>query len=292
MELNKIDFKTLVNKNADSSLSFRYFDLTPNFFERYATPHKKDHFCVFMVQSGSMALHIEEKTHWLKKGKISVTFPDQVQFVSDISPDLSGKVILFEEVLFCSDILKNELSSYNVNLTGLLSCLFLSEAEFGRCCQLAGEIKEVYEHPSLVKKEQARFYIKILLLGLIEMVHGQQPVIQQEADKPHYIRFKELLNAQYKSQRTVQYYAAQLSLTPKKLNEITKKHCGETAINAIHNRILTEIKRLMLFSDYTHKEIAFDLGFSSPSALNKFVRSKLHETPSELQQELEQIYTT
>jgi hypothetical protein len=33
-----------------------------------------------------------------------------------------------------------------------------------------------------------------------------------------------------------------------------------------------------LFSDLSHKEIAFDLGFSSPSALNKFVRAKLKET--------------
>jgi hypothetical protein len=51
------------------------------------------------------------------------------------------------------------------------------------------------------------------------------------------------------------------------------KYSGENAINAIHNRILTEIKR-QLFSDLSHKEIAFDLGFS-PSALNKFVRAKL-----------------
>jgi AraC family transcriptional activator of pobA len=89
----------------------------------------------------------------------------------------------------------------------------------------------------------------------------------------------------------VQYYASKLSITPKKLNEITKKHCAETAINAIHNRILTEIKRQLLFSDLSHKEIAFYLGFSSPSALNKFVRSKLKETPTELQNELAQIYT-
>jgi AraC family transcriptional activator of pobA len=40
----------------------------------------------------------------------------------------------------------------------------------------------------------------------------------------------------------------------------------------------------------SHKEIAFDLGFSSPSALNKFVRAKLKETPTDLQNELAQIY--
>ncbi|MNY51386.1 Helix-turn-helix domain protein [compost metagenome] len=79
-------------------------------------------------------------------------------------------------------------------------------------------------------------------------------------------------------------------ITTKKLNAITKKHCGETAIQTIHHRILMEIKRQLMFSDLAHKEIAFDLGFNSPSALNKFVRSKLKETPTQLQQELSQMY--
>ena len=101
---------------------------------------------------------------------------------------------------------------------------------------------------------------------------------------------KKLLNEHYKQYRTVQYYAEELAITPKKLNSITKKHCGETAIQAIHNRILMEIKRQLMFSDLSHKEIAFDLGFNSPSALNKFVKAKLKETPTELQQELAQMY--
>ncbi|XP_037930188.1 NADPH-dependent butanol dehydrogenase-like, partial [Teleopsis dalmanni] len=66
------------------------------------------------------------------------------------------------------------------------------------------------------------------------------------------------------------------------------KSCGETAINAIHNRILTEIKRQLMFADISHKEIAFDLGFNSPAALNKFVKAKLNLTPTQLQQELAQ----
>jgi AraC family transcriptional activator of pobA len=46
-----------------------------------------------------------------------------------MSTDLEGKIILFEEVLFCSDILKNELSPYNVNLSPT-SQLHLSSVEF------------------------------------------------------------------------------------------------------------------------------------------------------------------
>lgn len=287
----KLEIKKNIQKEEDKNLSFRVFDLNTDNLETYLQPHKKDHFFILVIESGKIRIRIEEKIHLLTTGKISVIFPEQVHFISNTSADLKGKIILFEEILFCSDILKNELSTYNVNLSTQLNCTMLSPEDCKQSLSTIGIIQEIYTKPSLIKKEQARFHIKIFLLGLIESVHGLHPILHMEtADKPIYVRFKKLLNQHYKQERTVQYYAGKLAVTAKKLNAVTKKHCGETAIQAIHNRILIEIKRQLLFSDLTHKEIAFDLGFNSPSALNKFVKAKLKETPTELQQELAQKY--
>ena len=294
MDLKRLEIRNNITKIEDKNLSFRVYDLDAEHVSDYLQAHKKDHFCIIIVQTGTIDVQIEDKMHFLNTGKISIIFPDQIHFLSNLSAELTGKIILFEEVLFCSDILKNELSAYNVNLSAHLNCTALANAEFESVLPIIKNIQDVYNAPSLVKKEQARFFIKIFLLGLIESVHGQHPVLQQDtqdANQNIYIGFKKLLNEQYKSERTVQYYASKMAISPKTLNAITKKHCGETAINAIHNRILTEIKRQLLFSDLSHKEIAFDLGFSSPSALNKFVRAKLKETPTELQHGLAQIYT-
>lgn len=287
----KLEIKKNIQKEEDKNLSFRVFELNTDNLETYLQPHKKDHFFILVIESGKIRIHIEEKVHLLTSGKISVLFPEQVHFISGPSADLKGKIILFEEILFCSDILKNELSTYNVNLSTQLNCTMLSPEDCKQSLYTIDIIQEIYLKPSLIKKEQARFHIKIFLLGLIESVHGLHPILHMETvDKPIYVRFKKLLNQHYKQERTVQYYAGKLAVTTKKLNAVTKKHCGETAIQAIHNRILIEIKRQLLFSDLTHKEIAFDLGFNSPSALNKFVKAKLQETPTELQQELAQKY--
>lgn len=289
--MKKLEIKKNIQKLEDKNLSFRVFELSEENLSQYLKPHKKDHFFILVIEKGKLQLHIEDKILSLKTGQISVVFPEQVHFISNCSEDLKGKIILFEEILFCSDILKNELSTYNVNLSTQLNCTILSAEDFEQSVNAIRIIKGIYEHPSLIKKEQARFQIKIFLLGLIESVHGLHPILHKETvDKPIYVRFKKLLNEHYKQYRTVQYYAEELAITPKKLNSITKKHCGETAIQAIHNRILIEIKRQLMFSDLSHKEIAFDLGFNSPSALNKFVKAKLKETPTELQQELAQMY--
>jgi len=294
MYLKRFQIKKNIQKTEDTNLSFRVFDLTKESVADYFEPHKKDHFCIILVETGNIKVQIEDKIHPLNSGKISILFPEQIHFVSDLSPDLTGKIILFEEVLFCSDILKNELSAYNVNLSAHLNCTALSNLEFEHVLPIIKNIHDIYNAPSLVKKEQARFYIKIFLLGLIESIHGQYPVLHPDTQGPDqntFIAFKKLLNHQYKSERTVQYYALKLAITTKKLNALNKKYAGETAINAVHSRILTEIKRQLLFTDRSHKEIAFDLGFSSPSALNKFVQAKLKETPTDLQNGLAQMYT-
>lgn len=280
-------------KAEDPKISFRVFNLESQDLSAYRTPHQKDHFCILLVESGTMEVHIEEVIHHLKKGKIAVIFPNQVNFISNSSQDISGKIILFEEVLFCSDILKNELSPYNVNLSTQLNCTVLSTVEFTESVHLISLIQAIYENPSLIRKEQARFYLKIVLLKLIESVHGQHPILgQQTHDQLLYIQFKKLLNTSYKEHRTVHFYSQELRITAKKLNTITKKYCGETAIQAIHNRIVIEIKRQLMFSTISHKEIAFDLGFNSPAALNKFVKAKLDKTPTQLQMELAQMYNT
>ncbi|MBQ0148391.1 MAG: AraC family transcriptional regulator [Flavobacteriaceae bacterium] len=285
--------KQYKEKIEDENLSFRVFDFSEERINTYLKPHQNDHFCIFIVEEGKIELQVEEKTYVLNNGKVAVIFPNQLNYIKTTSINLLGKIILFDEVLFCSDILKNELSVYNVNLSTQLNCTVLGKDAFDEGLRTINIVQEIYNFPSLIKKEQARFFIKTFLLALIESVHGQHIILgQNSTDQPLYVQFKKLLNEQYKYERTVQYYANQLHITSKKLNSITKKHCGETAINTIHDRILIEIKRQLMFADRTHKEIAFDLGFNSPAALNKFVKAKLNETPTQLQEELAQMYNT
>lgn len=286
--------KNFNEKAEDNKLSFRVFELNKEFIQALSTPHQNDHFCIFMVEEGEIQLQIEAKKYILHASQVAVIFPQQVSLIQKISNQSKGKIILFDEVLFCSDILKNELSVYNVNLSTQLNCTVLEKKQFVEGLRTITIVQDIYHQPSLIKKEQARFLIKTFLLALIESVHGKHALWEtsNSTEQQLYVNFKKMLNEHFKLQRTVQYYADQLFITPKKLNLITKKYGGETAINAIHQRILTEIKRQLMFADRTHKEIAFDLGFNSPAALNKFVKAKLNETPTQLQHELAQMYIT
>jgi hypothetical protein len=75
----------------------------------------KGSFFIIIVESGNIKVHVEDQVYVLKSGKYLLYFLIKSTFVK-YEYWFRGKIILFEEVLFCSDILKNELSPYNVNL--------------------------------------------------------------------------------------------------------------------------------------------------------------------------------
>jgi AraC family transcriptional activator of pobA len=78
--------------------------------------------------------------------------------------------------------LKNELSPYNVNLSAHLLHR-PSSVEFEKVLPIIKKYTRRLHAPSLVKKEQARFYIKIFLWD-IESIHGQHPVLHQDNQGP------------------------------------------------------------------------------------------------------------
>jgi AraC family transcriptional activator of pobA len=102
--------------------------------------------------------------------------------------------------------------------------------------------------------------------------------------------FYQLLDINYRNNRGVQFYVDKLVTTEKKLSSIIKKHTGLTPLQVIHNRILLEAKRLLLFEEITHKEISYQLGFDSPASFSTFIKSKTGYSPSELTQHLAEIH--
>ena len=81
-----------------------------------------------------------------------------------------------------------------------------------------------------------------------------------------------------------------LNTTEKKLSVISKKYLGLSPLQVIHDRLLLEAKRILLFENSSHKEIAFHLGFDSPASFSLFIRNKTGYSPSELNLQLVNIH--
>lgn len=79
--------------------------------------------------------------------------------------------------------------------------------------------------------------------------------------------------------RSVADYASMLSVTPTHLSRVVKAVTGKTAGEIIHDRILLEAKRKLVFTDMPVSEVAYALGFSTPSYFTRFFAARTGETP-------------
>ena len=270
-------------------IAFNMEKIGHQFPNNEAIAHRHDYYQIIILEKGSATHNIEFDTYEMKEKSICVLFPKQFHQIT-FSPDAEGYIIMFCDELFCSAVLKKELSAYNISLQQRLNYITPSIDDYNSINTVFLQIKELYDNISIAKKEQIKFYIKIILLQLMELGTDKEPSTVETEEANIYLRFRDLIEEQFRTCRTVQNYASQLGVTTKKLNIICNQHTGNTALSAIHERTLLEIKRMLVFFDYPIKEIAFDLGFDSQSALNKFISSKSNCTPSELKFQLAHIY--
>jgi AraC family transcriptional regulator, transcriptional activator of pobA len=90
---------------------------------------------------------------------------------------------------------------------------------------------------------------------------------------------RNLIEEHYRRERLLVFYAAKLAMTPDRLNDHVKRVTGVTAGHLIRQRVLTEAKRQLVFSNQAIQEIAGDLAFSDPSHFARFFRKQTGMTP-------------
>ncbi|MEM6726816.1 MAG: AraC family transcriptional regulator, partial [Bacteroidota bacterium] len=92
--------------------------------------------------------------------------------------------------------------------------------------------------------------------------------------------FKDLLEQQYRNWHKVGNYAKEIVVTPKHLSSTIKQLTGKTAKEWIQERLTLEAKRLLLHTDLSVKEIAYELGFEEPIYLSAFFKKQAGVSPS------------
>ena len=82
--------------------------------------------------------------------------------------------------------------------------------------------------------------------------------------------------------KKVKEYAEALHMSEKSLNDLVKKHTGQSTSKIIYKPLIMEAKRL-LNTGISIKETAYSLNFDDPAHFSKFFKTKTGISPSEFQ---------
>ena len=98
-------------------------------------------------------------------------------------------------------------------------------------------------------------------------------------------KFIQLINNFYLEKRTIEEYASLLHVTANHLSQAVKLTSGKNALSFINERIVTEAKSLIRYTDHDVAQIAWQLNFSDPANFGKFFKKHTGQTPLEFRRQ-------
>ena len=89
---------------------------------------------------------------------------------------------------------------------------------------------------------------------------------------PRLLRFRHLVEAQFREHWTVARYARELSISPDRLHDLCVRALGRSPLALVHQRVVREACALLAGTDLSVERLAADLGFGSASHFSRFFK--------------------
>lgn len=94
-------------------------------------------------------------------------------------------------------------------------------------------------------------------------------------------KFMRLLKTYHDKERSLQFYAGKMCLTPKYISGIIKSYSGKAPLAWINEYVVLEAKMMLRYTDMTVQEIAYALNFPTQSGFGKYFRQLMGLSPKQ-----------
>lgn len=126
-----------------------------------------------------------------------------------------------------------------------------------------------------------RAHFLSVLVSLLRMADADHTSLPKNNSKDFQLltRYRAALEAHFRQEKTLSFYAGLLGVTSQRLNAACKARAGKTASEALYDRIITEAKRGLLYTEMSVAEIGHAIGFDDPAYFNRFFSQRVGVPP-------------
>lgn len=247
-----------------------------------SNPHRIKFHALIIITEGSGEHTIDFQKQKLFPGVILPLTKEQVHsFQKPLS--VKGLVISFEEHFLTQNISEQNLFHFLQLFHNPI--ILLPEENMATLTPFLDLLLSVHKQSNANLKSEL---IKSIFMGLLFQIKRlsiyQHEIFESQRFKD-FIAFKQLLTINYQESHNAKFYANELSVSYKYLNDICREISKETAKSLIDKWLLLEIKRNISEKKYTSQEVAFKMGFKEPSNFIRFFKRHTGRTPSQFQKE-------
>lgn len=242
-----------------------------------------DYFEVLFFKKAKGTLILNQQEIDLHDGSVIFISPFQNRdFKLDVT-ELKVTTLIFQEA-FLNDFFADKLFTYRLlyfyQLVHPLQ-MNIDKDEMLKYCNLLTEIKKELVNSKIDSVHIIRSLLYYLLQTLNRQYSDQHGLSLISTQHNSAFLFKNLMEIHIKDKQRIADYAEILGISRISLNKAVKAQFNTTATQLLKQRLLFEIQNLLLHSNKTINEIAYELHFPEPNHLMRFFKTQTTQTPTE-----------
>lgn len=257
--------------------------------EKMFSPSRSAHFAIHLNLGKALEINYNLINYTIQKNSLFIIHPDIIH-VTNKAECLPTIAVGFTHDFFASSMIHKK----HADTLGFLSLqsvplFLLTEEEAQTLYQLMLYLKNMVNNNGHLFKEEMihhgfnLFMLEVAAIGQKYRGNDEQGMTRKD---DILLGFLKQLAAHFKEERSVQFYANTLFITPKHLTktvkELTTKTCGEF----IDEMVIAEAKILLGDLSYSVGQIADHLHFSDQFFFSKFFKKRTGLSPKEYKNSL------
>jgi AraC family transcriptional activator of pobA len=252
----------------------------------FSQPFRTDSYWVLLVLHDTLTIQLNGEEHVVKENDLLIIPPHVVRQANEIENNCKAACVAFTPDFLLGTGLSQryvDLFDFIFNSSGMQIQLAAEDAS--RLMAVINMLREKNftenDHPFTA--EVVRHFFNVFqfeLAGLYHKYSNQKKTVHDHKEELLW-RFLALLSKHVKSERSLQFYANRLFVTPKYLTQTVKKLSGKTAGEYIDELVIVEAKNLLRDPSLTIAQVADLLYFSDQFFFSKFFKRYTGVNPSE-----------
>jgi len=244
-------------------------------------PHIIEGIALVFCMDGKARIKVNLSTYDIQENTVAVFIPNHFVQILEQSDNLRIEFLFFS-FDFISDMrITTELGEV-VRIVEEQACLSLDKEKFTELLDLRKLILKHFERQLPYKEVLVKHLLYALLYQILQGYLSKQV---EKKDKnlsrkeEMYRRFMSLLFEHYKKERSINFYADKMYLTPKYFSKIIKEVSGKSVQDWIEEMVITAAKALLKGTELSVAQIADELNFATPSFFGAYFRKRVGLTP-------------
>lgn len=233
-------------------------------------PKQINTYQIFWIKEGKGTYTIDFKSYSFNGNVLLFLSPGQV-FSVHSEKIKEAYQLSFIKDFYCIQTHDAEIACNGVLFNNVYESPFIypSEKESKKLDFIIDLLVEEFELAETAQYDMLQSYLKQFIIQAVRLKKEKHPSIE-DVDSKLFKDFSVLVEFNFKKLHSVSDYASRLGVSPKSLTKHLQKLGAKTPSDFIKDRIITEAKRQLLYSDEAIKQIAFDLGFNDPAYFSRY----------------------